>query len=91
MKTFQVTLPDEVAAFVERILADKQWDALDDLVTAALVRLREDVEAGSGQSDDLKNAVRIGVEQADRGELSDGPAVLQRMREKLEAARKQPT
>jgi Arc/MetJ-type ribon-helix-helix transcriptional regulator len=92
MKTFQVTLPDEFAAFVDRVLAEKQWDTVDDLVMAALLRLQEEVsEAVEPTGDEVKKAVRVGIEQADRGELTDGPAVFQRMRDKLEAARKQPT
>ena len=29
MKTYQIALPDEVAAFVDRVLAEKKWDAAD--------------------------------------------------------------
>ena len=92
MKTFQVALPDELAAFIDRMIAEKQWDTVDDLVTAALLRVQEEVnEHAVANPDRVKNAVRVGMEQADRGELADGPAVFQRLRDKLEAVRKQPT
>ena len=32
----------------------------------------------------------VGIDQADRGEVVDGPTVMARLRDKLEAARKQP-
>ena len=32
MKTYQVTLPDEFAAFVDQVLADGKWGTIDDLI-----------------------------------------------------------
>lgn len=90
MKTYQVTLPDEIAAFVERVLADKTWDSADHLIAYALMQTEAELK-GEATTEAVRNAVRVGIEQADRGELTDGPAVLKRLRDKLEAARKQPT
>lgn len=39
----------------------------------------------------LRKAVQLGIDQADRGELIDGETTMRRLRDKLEAARKQPT
>jgi hypothetical protein len=41
--------------------------------------------------DALRKAIQIGIDHADRGEVVDGPTVMKRPRDKLEAARKQPT
>lgn len=72
MKSFQVTLPDEIAAFVDRVLAEKQWDTVDNLIAYALLlvenelRLDEDTDL-----DALRKAIQIGVDQADRGEVAE--------------------
>ena len=72
MKSFQVTLPDEIAAFVDRFLAEKQWDTVDNLIAYALLlvenelRLDEDTDL-----DALRKAIQIGVDQADRGEVAE--------------------
>jgi len=90
MKTYQVTLPDEVATFVDRALAGKQWDTVDDLVAYALAQLESGLDEAA-DPDELRKAVQVGIDQADRGELTDGPAVMKRLRDKLESAKKQPT
>lgn len=88
MKTYQIALPDEVAAFVDRVLAEKKWDAVDDLVTYALGYVEAELEADSDVDiEALRKAVQIGIDQADRGELVDGEIVMKRLRDKLEAAR----
>jgi len=87
MKTYQVTLPDELAAFVDRMLAEGKWDSADHLITYGLLRAQDGLEPGEGpDADRLAEAVRVGIEQADRGEVVDGPAVIDRLREKLLAA-----
>ena len=90
MKTYQITLPDEIAAFVDRVLAEKKWDDVDHLVMYALGYVEAELEADADQDiDALRKAVQIGIDQADRGELIDGEIVMKRLRDKLEAARAQ--
>jgi hypothetical protein len=85
-------LPNELAAFVDRAVAAKEWDTIDDLVAYALLRVETELALeGDADVDSLRKAVQVGIDQADRGELVDGPAVMKRLRDKLEAARKQPT
>jgi Arc/MetJ-type ribon-helix-helix transcriptional regulator len=92
MKTYQVTLPDEFAAFVDRVLAEKKWDDLDQLIAHALSQVQDELKSEAAtDTDALRKAVRLGIDQADRGELIDGEATFDRLRAKLEAARKQPT
>lgn len=90
MKTYQIALPDEVAAFVDRVLAEKKWDAVEDLVTYALGYVEAELEADSDVDiEALRKAVQIGIDQADRGECVelDMEAVLAKARARLEAAR----
>ncbi len=92
MKSIQVTLPDEIAAFVDRVLAEKKWDTIDNLVAYALLQVESELRHDEHTDlDALRKAIQIGIDQADRGEVVDGPSVMKRLRDKLEAARKQPT
>lgn len=92
MKTYQIALPDEIAAFVDRVLSEKQWDSVDSLIAYALLQVESEMSLDDpADFNSLRNAVQIGIEQADHGELIDGPSVIQRLRDKLNTARKQPT
>ena len=86
MKTYQIALPDEVAAFVDRVLAEKKWDAVEDLVTYALGYVEAELEADSDVDiGALRKAVQIGIDQADRGELAplDTAAIWARAQKRL--------
>jgi hypothetical protein len=92
MKTYQITLPDDFAAFVDRVLAEKKWDDVDHLVMYALMQVQDELASDADMDiDKLRKAIQIGIDQADRGELIDGEITMKRLRDKLEAARKQPT
>jgi hypothetical protein len=92
MKTYQITLPDDFAAFVDRVLAEKKWDDVDHLIMYALMQVQDELAADADVDiDKLRKAIQIGIDQADRGELIDGEITMKRLRDKLEAARKQPT
>lgn len=72
MKTYQIALPDEFAAFVDRVLAAGTWPDADHLVMYALwavmdeLRRDEDVDKEA-----LRKAIQIGIDQADRGETKE--------------------
>jgi Arc/MetJ-type ribon-helix-helix transcriptional regulator len=72
MKTYEITLPDEFAAFVDRVLADGQWGTIEDLVTYGLARAQDDIR--QDQEMDLvalRKAIQVGIDQADRGEVKE--------------------
>ncbi|MFO0803019.1 MAG: hypothetical protein U0791_07850 [Gemmataceae bacterium] len=87
MRTVQLRLPDEGMEIADRLLANGRWESFEALVMAGLLRLEEDLQV---ETPDFADEVRLGLEQAGRGELVDGPPVLQRLRNKLEASRKLP-
>lgn len=92
MKAYQITLPDDLAAFVDRMLAEKRWDDIDHLVMYALMHVQNELACDDDVDvDKLRKAIQIGIDQADQGELIDGEATMKRLRAKLDAARKQPT
>ncbi len=81
-----------IAAFVERVLTEKQWDSANDLIAYVLLHVEAELKLDdTADLTGLRNEVQIGIEQADRGELTDGPAIVNRLRGKLEAARKHVT
>jgi Arc/MetJ-type ribon-helix-helix transcriptional regulator len=72
MKSIQVTLPDEIAAFVERVLAEKKWDTVDNLVAYALLQVENELRLDEHTDlDALRKAIQIGIDQADRGEVAE--------------------
>jgi hypothetical protein len=92
MKTYQIELPDELAAFVDAVLAQEKWDDAGQLFLYALAQVQDELAADADlNSEKLRKAVQVGIDQADRGELNDGEATISRLRARLEAARKQPT
>jgi antitoxin ParD1/3/4 len=87
MKTYQITLPDEFAAFVDRVLAEGKWDTVDYLMMAALVALQDQQDLGADLDQEwLRREIQKGIDSADRGELVDGPTVMARLKAKLDAA-----
>ncbi len=93
MKTYQITLPDDFAEFVDRVLAEKRWDDVDHLVMYASTQAQDELASDADVDiEKLRKAIQIGIDQADRGEMVDGEVTMKRLRDgKLEAARKQPT
>jgi hypothetical protein len=88
MKTYQITLPDDIAAFVDRVLAEKEWDDVDHLIMYALGYVESELASDADVNlDELRKAVQVGIDQADRGELVDGETTMKRLRDKLEKAR----
>jgi Arc/MetJ-type ribon-helix-helix transcriptional regulator len=93
MKTYQVTLPDEFAAFVDRVLAEKKFDDVSHLFMYALgyveAELEDEKHTDLGA---LRKAIQVGIDQADRGELAEldmnalWARVEKRLAEKQEAA-----
>jgi putative addiction module CopG family antidote len=87
MKTYQVTLPDEFAAFVDRMIAEGQWESVDDLMLHSLMLAQEDLAAGADMDQNwLRAEIQNGIDSANRGELLDGETVMARLIAKLEAS-----
>ena len=80
-----VTLPRDLAAFVRERVADGTFPSASALVAEAIVGLQDRVLLRAAKLADLRAAIQVGVEQADRGELVDGEAVMERLLAELEA------
>lgn len=64
-----ITLQPEWARFVEDQLKAGRFETAEEVVNAALCRLRHEVEIDPEELERLKAEVAIGVAEADRGEL----------------------
>jgi antitoxin ParD1/3/4 len=88
MKTYQITLPDEFAAFVDRMVAEGKFDSVDLLVLYAVAQVMDEMDRDAVTDKEwLRKEIQKGIDSANRGELLDGPTVMARLREKLDAAR----
>lgn len=88
MKTYQVTLPDEFAAFVDQMIAEKKWESVDDLLLYGVARIQDDLAAVAPPDHAwLKAEIQKGIDSADRGELIDGPTAMARHLARLEGDR----
>jgi putative addiction module CopG family antidote len=85
MKTYQITLPDEFAAFVDRMIAERKWESADEVVMAALSRLMDEVDEvlDPDEIEWLKKEIQKGIDSADRGELA--PLDMDAIRKRVEA------
>jgi antitoxin ParD1/3/4 len=73
-----VTLTPELQEFVEERVREGTYGSVDELVQAALLRMKHDV--GSDEeidSETLARLVAVGQAQADRGELVDSEEVFE--------------
>jgi Arc/MetJ-type ribon-helix-helix transcriptional regulator len=87
MKTYQVELPDEFAEIVDQMIADGNWDSVDGIFMDGLLRAQDDLTAEAQDSDELRWEIPMGISHADRGELVDGPAMIDDFRKMLFASR----
>jgi antitoxin ParD1/3/4 len=67
-----VSVPSEYEPFIQRELAAGNYASPDDLVADALCRFQEERE--------LREKIRAGIEQLDRGERIDADVVFKELR-----------
>jgi hypothetical protein len=86
MNSWTITLPAELAEFVNEQLACKAWDSVDLLFAAAVAALQSNLEwEDSLDQDQLREQLQHAVDQADRGEMVDGPKFMAQLRERIKA------
>src|SRR5687767_12346866 len=84
MKTYQITLPDEFAAFVDRMIAERKFDDLDHLFLYAIAQVEDEVRQDESIDQEwLKKEIQKGIESANRGEVA--PLDMDAIRKRAEA------
>jgi antitoxin ParD1/3/4 len=76
-------IPDELRAFVRAELGSGRYRSVDDLIAEGLRVLFERETFISVHCRELRDEIARGVAQAERGELVDGEAAMERLRRDL--------
>jgi antitoxin ParD1/3/4 len=79
--SMNVSLTPELEQFVQSRVASGRYQTASEVVREGLRLLEEREQARESAMEELRTKVRRGIEQADRGELLDGDAVLEEIRQ----------
>lgn len=78
-----VTLPAELEAFIEERVASGRFATAGEVVREGLRLLEEGEQEREAVLAELRKEIETGVQQAKAGELSDGRAFLEQLRQKI--------
>lgn len=81
-----VTLSPELEAFIEERVAAGRFATAGEAVREGLRLLEEREQGREAVLAELRDEIELGVEQAKAGELSDGRAFLEQLRQKIRSA-----
>jgi putative addiction module CopG family antidote len=81
-----VTLPPELEAFIDDGVAAGRFATVGEAVREGLRLLEECERQGESVLAELRQEVEVGVEQAKAGQLRDGKAFIEQLRQKLRSA-----
>ncbi len=91
IKTLTVSLTPRQEQFIQSQLESGRYPSADEMIAIALELLEESIylEDSTNASDyerwveETRNKVTVGIEQAEKGQLTDGKVVIARLHEKL--------
>lgn len=81
-----LNIPPEVERAIRERVESGQYESAEDVLRACLEALEEQEENCGLTLDELRNEIRIGREQLDRGESLSGDEAFRRLRESRKAA-----
>jgi hypothetical protein len=85
MKTYQVTLNDETAAMVDKMLQDGPWESIDELFVNSIGTLQEDVSADEHfDLDILRAKLQVGLDDIAAGRTHDADDVFNELMEYID-------
>ncbi len=82
-----ITLKPQQEKFLREKLDSGKYGTIDEVIAEAFKLLEERDKHYLQWLDETRKKVAIGIEQANRGQLTDGKIVMARLREKLSQAR----
>lgn len=82
-----VSLTPELQRFVADKVQTGLYHTASEVVREGLRLLQERDELRRTRLEELRKQIAVGVEQADRGELVDGPAFFEKLQRKTRAGR----
>ena len=80
----RLLLSPEFQVFLDEQIQSGKYQSEEDLYRTALQAFADREQFLQAKRQELREAVRIGTEQADRGEKMDGETVMDSFRQKLE-------
>ncbi len=80
-----VSLTKEQKRFIEEAINGGRYYSSAEVVRAGLRMLMEKEESREAQLEQLRNGIRLGLDQLDRGEVVDADEAIRAIREKLQA------
>jgi antitoxin ParD1/3/4 len=83
-----VSLTPELEQFVHKKVESGRYLSASEVVREALRVLEEQDRLRAIRLEELRKTIQVGVEQADRGELLDGPEVFEKIRTKVKSKRR---
>ena len=81
-----VTLPPELDAFIQERVTSGRFATAGEAVREGLRLLEEREQERDAVLTELRQEIEIGVEQAKAGQLSDGRAFFEQLRQKIRSA-----
>lgn len=79
--SLNVSLTPELEQFVQSRLASGRYQTASEVIREGLRLLEEREQAREAALEEIRAKIRRGAEQADRGELLDGDAVFEELRQ----------
>ena len=80
-----LNIPPEFERAIRERVESGAYKSVDDVFAACLKALGEWEEVQRAKFEKLRAEIQVGIDQADRGEMVDGPEALQRIRERFAA------
>jgi antitoxin ParD1/3/4 len=78
-----ILLPAELENFVQERIASGRSRSAEEVIAAGLRLLQEQDENALTALEELRAKIAVGMEQAERGGLVDGPAAFAKLRRRL--------
>lgn len=78
-----ISLTPDLEKLIQAKVESGQYLSASEVVSEALYLLRERDQIRELRLEELRKEVQIGIDQADRGELLDGPEVFEKLRDKV--------
>jgi antitoxin ParD1/3/4 len=78
-----VSLTPQQEQFVQSLVASGAYLTADEVVREALLLFQEREHLRQRRLEEVRKQIAVGIEQADRGELLEGPEVFKELRERI--------
>jgi antitoxin ParD1/3/4 len=82
-----IPLPRDLEELVERKVEAGEYESASELVVEALYLLAARDRFLAGEREELRREIQIGIDQCERGEVTDADEVFARLRDRMSSAK----